>query len=429
MSINNIMTYRRYNNSDNKITLACYEVKLSELAIVGFCVNAGSNDDDHSGTAHFLEHLMFNNMKILDSLDKYGIEYNAATNSFYTYYYFTGHVKNVELMFNHLLNMLKYPNIDKKSVDRERKIILEENKIVADRYSTKLYDHLCKTYYKRTPIELSIGGSDESLREISAKSLLNFYNTYYTPENICFVMVGDIDNNLLDKCLKKLSKLSPNNNPYINENSFDKTLINENIISQVEPTLYIKQNKTMRQTYLSVTFGIPNFEDGYDYDILTKLLGTGFTSSLITRLRLQKNLIYSLECEITKTYDSGIFMINTEFGPDNTEGVLHIIMSVLKHYKKNLVTPQQLKKAKVSLKNDYLESSYSLSSSFNSIVSGLANDRNYNYRGYDFSNINLNKITAEGIRQLSRNIFVKNRMNIFMYGNCKVIDYNKIIKL
>lgn len=427
MFINNIMKYYRI-NFENKSTLAVYSTDLSELVIAGFCVNVGSNDDSIGGIAHFLEHLMFNNMSMLKNLDDRGIEYNAYTNNNITCYFFTGHKKDINSMFAHIMNMVKYPNIDKKSVDRERKIIKEENKIVGDRYTTKLAEYINKTYFKGTPLEYSIGGSNEDLDNISVKSLRDFFVKYYTPENICFILVGHFERSEIDKFADKIEKLPILVNSTSTNEPVDPAAIIENIVSQKEATLYIKKNKTLKQTYMSVTFGIPNYDDSFSYDVLLKLLGTGFTSSLVTRLRLEKNMIYNIDCDIIKTYNSAVFIINTEFGPENTEGVIKAILSVLKYYKKNLVTTKQIRRAKESINNEYLECTYSINDTFHEIVSGISKNREYVHY-HTCEKPNYHKITPESIKNLATEIFKLKRLNIFMYGNCKVIDYNKIIKL
>jgi predicted Zn-dependent peptidase len=427
MFINNITMYYRI-NFENKSTLGAYSTDLTELVMVGFCVNVGSNDDSIGGIAHFLEHLMFNNMSMLTNLDDRGIEYNAYTNNYITCYFFTGHKKDINIMLTHIINMVKYPNIDKKSVDKERKIIKEENKIVGDRYTTKLAEYINKTYYKGTPLEYSIGGSSEDLDNISVKSLRDFCDTYYIPENICFVIVGNFERTEIEKFAKKIEKLPLLGDSTTTNEPVDPSTIIENIISQKEATIYIKQNKTLKQTYMSVTFGIPNYDDSFGYDILLKLLGTGFTSSLVTRLRLEKNMIYSIDCDIVQSYDSAVFMINTEFGPENTEGVIKIILSVLKYYKKNLVTTKQIRRAKESINNEYLECTFSINNTFDRIVSGLSKNREYNHY-HICKKPTYRKITPESIQNLATEIFNLKRLNIFMYGNCKVIDYNKIIKL
>ena len=62
-----------------------------------------------------------------------------------------------------------------------------------DRPTTILYRNLIKGFYKNHPYKRDVIGTKEVISTISREQILDFYNTWYTPENMTTVIVGDID--------------------------------------------------------------------------------------------------------------------------------------------------------------------------------------------------------------------------------------------
>jgi len=171
-------------------------------------VDYGSIDTDYSvngtavstpkGVAHYLEHKMFDlpDGNAMQLFAKYGGSPNAFTSYDMTAYYVecTENVKeNLEL----LLRMVTTPFYTKESVDKEQGIIAQEIQMYEDSAESKVFENLFENLYASHPIRWPIAGTVESIRKITAETLYECHRTFYTPENMMLVVVGDVNPSMI----------------------------------------------------------------------------------------------------------------------------------------------------------------------------------------------------------------------------------------
>src|SRR5215210_6454698 len=104
-------------------------------------INAGSGveDDDQSGTAHFLEHMMFNGTnefpanELIDTLRGFGMQFGADVNAFTSYdetvYELTvptSDPANLDTGLDVLREWLSGATLDPAQVDSEKGVVLDE---------------------------------------------------------------------------------------------------------------------------------------------------------------------------------------------------------------------------------------------------------------------------------------------------------------
>jgi zinc protease len=153
-----------------------------------------------TGATHFLEHLMFKGAK------KYGpgqfdtlIEKNGGTTNAYTTADSTVYYQNIpsgfvpmmiDLESDRLQNLLLEPY----SFESERKVIFEERKM---RYENSpggfLYLMMMKKIFEGTPYGQSVIGDVEDLEALNRDQVMEFFKTFYTPDNAVLAIVGDVD--------------------------------------------------------------------------------------------------------------------------------------------------------------------------------------------------------------------------------------------
>ncbi len=150
------------------------------------------------GTAHFLEHKMFETADGRDAFldfDSYGGNANAFTSFENTCYYFLASenfYENLEV----LLNAVSSLHCTKKSVEKEKKIIAREIKMYEDQPNSTVLRNLLGAMYKHHPLNQPISGTVESISEITKDTLCQAYKHFYVPENMCLCVCGKVD---LDK--------------------------------------------------------------------------------------------------------------------------------------------------------------------------------------------------------------------------------------
>ena len=172
---------------------------------------------DQDGLAHFLEHMCFNGTKnfpdkgILNWLESIGASFggnvNASTGVEQTIYL----LNNIPLVRptvvdTCILIMHDYSHFvtcDPVEIDKERGVILEEKRSRNDaswRMREASYPYIFgDTKYATT----TIIGTEENLKTFKPESLTNFYHTWYRPDMQALVVVGDIDVDYVEACIKR----------------------------------------------------------------------------------------------------------------------------------------------------------------------------------------------------------------------------------
>jgi zinc protease len=180
-------------------------------------VGALQEAPDQDGLAHFLEHMCFNGTKnfpgkgILNWLESIGASFggnvNASTGVEQTIYL----LNNIPLVRptvvdTCILIMHDYSHFvtcDPEEIDKERGVILEEKRSrnnaqwrLREASGPYLYNN---TKYATT----SIIGTEENLKNFKPESLTNFYHTWYRPDMQALIVVGDIDVDYVENCIKR----------------------------------------------------------------------------------------------------------------------------------------------------------------------------------------------------------------------------------
>ena len=150
--------------------------------------------DTPAGIAHYLEHKMFDTEEgnALQELAKNGAEPNAFTSNAITCYYFDATEKFYESL-EILLSFVSVPYFTDESVQKEQGIIAQEIGMIEDNPEWQVYKQLMQALYHTSPARTPVAGSVESIRKITAQTLYDCHRAFYTPANMCLVVVGDVE--------------------------------------------------------------------------------------------------------------------------------------------------------------------------------------------------------------------------------------------
>lgn len=169
------------------------------------CSNFGGADIEYehngkrfelpAGTAHFLEHKMFECADGSDAFlefDRFGGNANAYTSFENTCYYFSC-TENFFENLDVLLRAVSSLHISKASVDKERKIIEREIKMYEDLPSSIVNRNLSRALYFAHPTIYPISGTVETIANIAKSTLEQAFEHFYAPTNLSLCVCGNID--------------------------------------------------------------------------------------------------------------------------------------------------------------------------------------------------------------------------------------------
>ncbi len=190
------------------------------------------------GTAHFLEHKLFES-EDLNAFERFaatGASANAYTSFEKTAYLFKGS-ENVEGSLEILLDFVQNPYFTAQTVEKEQGIIGQEIRMYQDSPDWQVMFNLLRALYEKHPVRIDIAGTQESIAEIDADLLYRLYKTFYNPGNMVLSVVGGIEP---EKVFEIVDKNIKDNSGKPAERKFEKEsgIPVKNYVEQVLPVAH-----------------------------------------------------------------------------------------------------------------------------------------------------------------------------------------------
>ena len=166
-----------------------------------------------AGTAHFLEHKLFDmpGRDISAEFAALGAVPNAFTSYDMTAYHFSC-TENFYDSLRLLLEFVYTPCFTQESVDKEQGIIGQEIDMNEDAPETGIFENLMGVMYQNHPVRDPILGTKESIGSITPETLTLCHKAFYRPENMLLCVVGDVDPR---QVLEIAEERSPKTNPQV----------------------------------------------------------------------------------------------------------------------------------------------------------------------------------------------------------------------
>jgi len=256
--------------------------KRAELRLV---VNAGSvlEDEDQRGLAHMVEHMAFRGTKhfpgnqissYLESVGmRYGPDINAFTSFDETVYMITVPTDTASIVdkgIQILADWAHYVSFEPSQIEKERPVVIEEWRLgqgAENRMQNKWFPVLFtgSRYGERLPI-----GLKSVLESYNPATLRRFYDTWYRPDLMAVVAVGDFDKNTIETLIKRYlgaipAATNPKPRPLYPVPQYDSTLVSINSDKEAtqsvirllykQPKRYNTTEATYRQQLVESLFG------------------------------------------------------------------------------------------------------------------------------------------------------------------------------
>jgi len=417
----------------NGMIVALVPMKNTDIITIGFFIKAGSrneNENNH-GIAHFLEHMMFGGTtkrsqeKMFQSLDSMGSEYNAVTTTEHTYYYVNGVADDAKKLMDIVLDIYINPIFSPKKIKKESKVIVEEMRLRGDSPHTKLYYQLHEKFFEGTSLCKKIIGTEESVMGMRQSDFFNFRKELYVPKNTVFVITGNFIPNQIYPMIERV--LSPLCNPETFPNTFydEKPKIIKSMQTQDEPYVYVEKNNSILQAYVLLAFPMYNLykTNEHEINILSHLLSTGFSSRLFTALRINNGMTYTIGSYPIVYNDAGIFVIKMAIHPDGLKDGIKITLKELKKIKTSEIELGEFKKITNIIKNESVFASNQPIDWLTYFGLNFLYNKNFNPDLKHNTEI-VRKTSRKNVTDIAKQIFIKDKINLFLYGNIIENDFS-----
>ena len=331
---------------NNGITVVSQPFADRNSVAIGIWVSAGGRYEDEriKGAAHFFEHMAFKGSKkytcteIKEKIEGVGGALNAFTAEEQTCFYAKVPKKYFAQTLDILADIVFYPLIDKKDLEKERTVILEEIKMYHDLPQFRVMELLDGLLWPDHPLGQNLAGTPDSVGKMTTNDLRTFHASYYVPGNVVVSVCGSVEHEHAKKLImRKLAKVDGNcqvqYKPVESQKATPKVAFLRKDIEQMHVALGALGLKT-------------NDPDLYGLGLLNVILGGNMSSRLFNEVREKRGLAYAISSGVKAMDDTGLSLIRA--GVDNTKilGAVTLILKVISEIRKNGVTPDELKRAK-----------------------------------------------------------------------------------
>ncbi|MBW8001933.1 MAG: insulinase family protein [Planctomycetes bacterium] len=184
----------------NGLTIVGEVNKSAKSAAVGFFVKTGARDESNeiNGVSHFMEHMLFKGTKKLSALevneafDRTGAQFNAFTSEENTVFYAATLPEYLIEVTNLWIDLMR-PELRDEDFNIEKNVIKEEIAMYKDLPNFDVMDKCRHLYFDGDSCGNSILGSEESIDNMTAEQMRNYFSNRYAPNNMVLACVGDFD--------------------------------------------------------------------------------------------------------------------------------------------------------------------------------------------------------------------------------------------
>jgi len=354
----NQITFTEY-DLDNGLHVILHQDKSVPLVAVSVMYHVGSKNEqpDRTGFAHFFEHLMFAGSENIapgqfaNLVQQAGGDHNANTTQDRTFYYEVLPSNQLALGLWLEAERMRSAKIDKAAVETQRSVVKEEKKQRIDNqpYGTiqeKAFANAFTTHpYRWVPI-----GSDQYIDQATLDEFVDFYKTYYVPNNAVLSISGDIDLNQARELIQRYFATITRGTRTINRPT-----------EQEAPQTAEKREIVFDEVQLPAVvqaYHIPkqNSPDFYALSMLTTLLTGGESARLTKTLVDQQQVAAYVGAIPMELEDPGLFLTmavaNAGKEPDDLERALD---AEIERVKKEPISDREFQKLRNQVENNFVQ--------------------------------------------------------------------------
>ncbi|MEW6585647.1 MAG: pitrilysin family protein [Nitrospirota bacterium] len=396
---------------ENGLTVVMESLKNMRSVVIGIWVKVGSRNEppEANGISHFLEHMFFKGTRkrtardLAFEIDSLGGELNAFTSRENTTFYVKVLDENIEKGTELLSDIFLNSTFPEDDVEKEKKVIKEEIKMVEDTPDDYVHDLSNETIWGRSGLGQPVLGRRETIRSFTRDDLLAHIRKYYGTKDVVISCAGNIDH---DQVIALLNR----NFGHLRSGSEPERGGQPQWNSKVAV-----HNKTLSEAHLCLGVeGLPQASrERYVFFLLNTILGAGVSSRLFQEIREKRGLAYSIYSFVSSYFDTGIWGVYAGVSKKRVREVLELILKEIDGLK-DTVTEADLTRAKNQLKGNIILGLESTSGRMNNIA------RQEIYYGKYFSPKEIiheiDLVTLDQIGTLAERLIKRERFALTVYG-------------
>jgi len=397
---------------DNGLCLLTESMPDVRSVSFGVWLNRGSRHENatHSGIAHFVEHMLFKGtdtrsaQDIAQEIDSIGGQLDAFTAKECASYYVKVLDEHLPRAIDVLSDLLLRPAFDAGEIVREKKVVLEEIKMVEDTPDDLVHELFTQRFWSGHPLGRPILGVPATVGPLDRDTLRDYFRRVYTADNLVVAAAGNVEHVAVRDLVAEAFRGVPAGGepaPISAPHSVPGLVVRDKALEQCHLCLGVS--------------GYPQqHDDRYVCYLLNIVLGGSMSSRLFQHIREQRGLAYSVSSGIISYRDGGALTIYAGCDADAVREVMELTVAELQTLRDEQVSAEELKRAQDHLKGSLVLGLESTSSR----MSHLARQQMYFGRQFTVEDTlrGVEVVTRDDIQRVARDLFPPGGLSATVLG-------------
>ena len=380
----------------------------------GVWIGTGSRQEppELNGISHFIEHMVFKGTErrsaeeIARSVDRVGGMLDAFTTKEMISFNAKVLDEHLPIAFDVISDLVLHPRFDDEDIQKEKSVVLEEIKMEQDNAEYLVYEIFTQNFWREHPLGKPILGTRDTVKHFERPALLDCFRSWYAPHNMLITAAGHLEHQkVVDLVSAQFSELRP--------------VANAARLTPPRPSarLTTRVKRDLEQVHICV--GVPGYpathERRYALAVLNNILGGGMSSRLFQNIREKHALAYTVYSDLNPYRDAGMMSVYAGTSLENSPKVIRMITDEFRSMKEQLVTEEELRRAKDHLKGSMMLALESTSAR----MSNLARQEMYFQRFFTLDELiaSIERVTGGHIQEIAREFFRPEQIAVTVLGN------------
>jgi predicted Zn-dependent peptidase len=388
---------------------------------IGVWLTRGSRHEpsEHAGIAHFVEHMLFKGTQsrsaedIAQQVDSIGGQLDAFTSKEYAGYYVKVLDQHLPLAADILTDLVSRPVFAPEDIEREKKVVLEEIKMVEDTPDDLVHEIFAEAFWSGHPLGRPILGLPATVSALDQTTLRRYFTDAYVAQNFVVVAVGNLEHAAVKALVEQaFANVSANGSPI------------SDVPPSVIPAVQVR-HKDLEQSHVCLgTPGLPqNHPDRYVGYALNTVLGGSMSSRLFQNVRERRGLAYSVFSSMSAYQDAGALSIYAGCGNDVVSELVDVVVGEIRRMRNEPIPADELRRAKDHLKGSLMLNLESTSSR----MSHHARQEIYRDREDSLDEMleSIERVTVDDVQRLASDLFARDGLSVTVLGSVNGLQLNR----
>jgi zinc protease len=397
---------------ENGLTLIVEEDPSSPVASVqAWCATGSINEGKWmgAGLSHILEHMLFKGTEtrkagdIARQIQDRGGYVNAYTSFDRTVYWIDVPTEGVSEALAILCDAMMNSTLPEEEYIKEQEVIRREFAMGFDDPGRQSSELMLRTVFSESPFQHPIIGYLDVYNKLKRDDVMAYYKARYAPNNLTFVVAGNVDAKKIKGQLEEAFKNHPR-----------QPLEPVYVASEPEQAGRREAHEEFptELTRLSLAWRVPGLThpDTAALELLGSVLGSGRSSILNQELREKKHLVHAIDAGIFSVQTDGAFIVQALCDPVNRTEVEKEALAAIEKIKENGGSQAELEKARRLMLSNYLSGLATSRGRASDLGSNWLLTRNLNF-SKDYLDA-IGRVSTEDLKRVARTYLRPDRINV-----------------